>query len=148
MHTSPFGKMTIDALFGINDVKGVGIRSSIWQILEAFVSQNAACASRVSFGPSGALILTSIPGDPNSGAFYLYDSKTKWFFSVTFDGQENFSALLFDMVVCAYELDKFIGLPLAVEKKATQVSNHRRNHRGYHGNNRSNQVPVQNTVAA
>jgi hypothetical protein len=140
--------MSIEPIFGIDTIKGIGARSSIWQILEAFVTQTEGLASRVSFGPTGAIILTTIPGDPNSGAFYLYDGNTSTFFSLTFDNQESFNASWFDLVVCAYDLHMFVDIPVAVDEKPLLPHNRRRHHRGQHANNRPNEIHVQRTLAA
>jgi hypothetical protein len=146
-NSAPFGTMTTDPIHDISLLKGVGARSSMWLILEAFVRQNEAVASRVSFGRTGAIILTTIPGDPNSGAFYLYDSNTNWFYSFTFENQDSFNVAWFDMVVTAYDLQDLIDMNLGVEKKPVQQRSRRRR-RGHHGNNRHGYLPLQQPVAA
>jgi len=147
MHSSPFGNMSIEPMLGI-DIKGIGTRSSIWQILEAFVTQTEGLASRVSFGPSGAILMTTIPGDPNSGAFYLYDNKAQSFSSLAFDNQEYFNASWFDIVMCAYDLHMLIDIPLVIGKKPVAQHNQQRHHRGYSNSNRSNQTQTRSALTA
>ena len=53
---SIFGDMNISVRFGIDSLKGLGNSTSLWQVVEAFVRQSEGIASRVAFGPSGAII--------------------------------------------------------------------------------------------
>lgn len=129
---SPFGEMTVDPVFGLDQLKKVGHRSSMWQILEAFTRQTEGVASRVAFGAAGALILTTIPGDPNSGAFYLYNLEKKTFFSLNFERADNFNVSWFDMVVTAYDLQDLIYRQVETGKKPVQFHRRRRHHHRRH----------------
>lgn len=139
-----FGAMTIDPLFSVNKLNHIRHNASMWQILEAFVRQTEGTASRVAFGPTGAIVLTTVPGDPNSGAFYLYDTATRSFYSITFDGKDEFNALNFDMVMMAYDLHMLLD---TAEKQQEELRpSRRRNRRRRHGRRHNNQS--QNKSAA
>jgi hypothetical protein len=104
----PFGKMTIEPLFHQTELKSVGMHSSPWVVLESFVRQTEAVASRIAFGRNGAVILTTIPGDPNSGAFYLWDRSSKSFYTLEFENQDNFNPTWFDIVFTTYDLQELL----------------------------------------
>jgi hypothetical protein len=106
-----FGNMEINHLMSADELPSIGSRSSRWQIIEAFIRHSEGNADRVSFGPSGVLMLVGIPGRPNTGAFYLYEERTRAFYAITFDAQDSFNALNFDIVSTVYDLSRFVDLP-------------------------------------
>lgn len=130
-----FGNMQIAHLFGLEAIHNAGRNSGTWQIIEAFVRQNEAVASRVSFGTSGVILMTTIPGDPTSGAFYLYDARTKTFFMLDFEGQDNFTPSQFDVVVEAYGLNSLVSFPIA-EREQRVERNHRSDRSRHHHHGR------------
>jgi hypothetical protein len=129
LQSKPFGELSITAFATIDSYNGIGHRSSMWQILEAFTRETEGEASRVAFGTSGAIILTTIPGDPNSGAFYLYDKITKTFLALNFEKTDNFNVSWFDLVMTTYDLQELIYRKPEVEKKPVQSAGHGRRHR-------------------
>lgn len=131
-----FGAMSVDVLFSVDQLKHIRHNASLWQILEAFVRQTEGVASRVAFGPTGAILLTTVPGDPNSGAFYLYDQSTRSFYTITFEGKDEFNALNFDMVMMAYDLHMLLDTAEKhEERRANRSRNRRRRHHGRRRNN-------------
>ncbi len=132
----PFGTYDIAIVIGLDGLHGVDQRSSLWQIMEAFCRYNQRHPSRVAFGRSGAIVLTTIPGDVNSGQFYWYDSHTKRVYTFIFENQETFNAAFFDIVMTAYDLHMLIDITLQAEKKSVQhqgQSDNGRRHRRRHG---------------
>ena len=98
----------ISACFGISELNNAGNNPSTWRAVEAFVRKTQGVASRVAFGRTGALILTTIPEDPNSGAFYLYDQPTRTFYSITFQAQDLFNPLAFEWENTVADYDQFM----------------------------------------
>lgn len=106
-----FGNMEINYLMDAEKLPSIGICSTRWEIIEAFIRHSEGNGDRISFGPSGVLMLVGIPGRPNTGAFYLYDERTRAFYSITFEAQESFNSLNFDIVATVYDLGRFVDLP-------------------------------------
>jgi hypothetical protein len=153
--STPFGKLEIKALFGIDILQGVGTRSSVWLILEAFTRLVEGVASRLAFGPTGVILMITIPGQPNTGTFYFYDNNKKTFSELRFENHESgeFNPTLFDIAMTTYDLQMLIDRPPVVEKKPVQYhgENHnngrRRRHRG-RGQNHNQQVRIGDVAAA
>lgn len=151
LSSSHFGNIQIDQLFAIDALQGVGTRSSVWLIMEAFCRHTEGIASRLAFGPTGVLAMTTIPGDPNSGAFYFYDKEKMSFFSLTFERQESFNPADFDIVMTTYDLHLLIDRPAVVAKKTVQSHSENRNNgrrRRNRGRNRNNNQQVRIGTAA
>ena len=108
---TPFGTLSISALYAADELPNIGRRSSRWQVLDAFLRQNEAMAIRVTEGSSGLLIMSGIPGRHDTGAFYIYDEITRSFFSLYFDGKDTFNASEFDYTVAFYDLQRFVDVP-------------------------------------
>ncbi len=53
----PFGTYDIAIVIGLDGLHGVGQRSSLWQIMEAFCRYNERHPARVAFGRSGAIVV-------------------------------------------------------------------------------------------
>jgi hypothetical protein len=108
---TPFGLMSLYPICVADNLKGISRRSSRWQVLEAFLLNSEGRAERVYEGRSGFVILMAIPGQPGTGAFYIYDEIHRSFFMVNFADQDNFHASMFDYVVQFYDLGQYVELP-------------------------------------
>jgi hypothetical protein len=81
----PFRKFTtteqisVAPLFHASSLNGVGRRSTRWQILAAFIHQTEGQVTRLIEGNEGAIMLISVPGQPHSGAMYVYMAANKSF---------------------------------------------------------------------
>jgi hypothetical protein len=127
----PFGKLQMYRLFHQNELRHVGAKAKPWQVLAAFVQQTEAVASRVAFGRNGILLLTTVPGDPNSGAFYFWHRNSKFFYLLDFERQATFNVSWFDIVVTSYDLQDLLDAPAKPKRKATEAaSNFTRRSRG------------------
>jgi hypothetical protein len=130
--------MTIDLLFAAETLTNIGRRSNRWQVLEAFLRHSEGRAERICEGSSGLIIMVGIPGQPNSGAFYLYDEINRHFFTLTFEEKDTFHASVFDFVVTFYDLGQYIEVPRLrlVEKahSADKVNGSLTNHGKPHSN--------------
>jgi hypothetical protein len=151
-----FGAMSVDFLYTADSLQNIGRRSNRWQIIDAFLRASEGNADRIAAGASGMILLVGVPGRPNTGAFYLYEENTRSFFTITFDGQETFHALNFDIAMMAYDLHKFLDIPKAEAVASAQKvrpqqkqagsrgSWHRRRHHqhGHKGNSVRNNAHV------
>lgn len=108
---TPFGPMSLYPICLAESLDGIGRRSSRWQVLEAFLRNSEGRAERVYEGSSGLIILMAIPGQPGTGAFYLYDEIHRDFYMVNFAGQDNFHSSMFDYIVQFYDLGQYVELP-------------------------------------
>jgi hypothetical protein len=66
----------------------------------------------------------AIPGQPGTGAFYIYDEIRRAFSMVNFADQDTFHSSMFDYVVQFYDLGRFVELPMLtlVPKPALQTA--------------------------
>jgi hypothetical protein len=108
---TPFGPMSLYPICIAESLKAISRRSSRWQVLEAFLLSSEGRAERVFEGSSGLVILMAIPGQPGSGAFYIYDEIHRAFSMVNFADQDTFHSSMFDYVVQFYDLGRFVELP-------------------------------------
>jgi len=108
---TPFGPMSLYPICVAHSLNAISRRSSRWQVLEAFLLSSEGRAERVYEGGSGLLILMAIPGQPGTGAFYIYDEIRRAFSMVTFADQDTFHSSMFDYVVHSYDLGRFVELP-------------------------------------
>ena len=109
---TPFGPMSLYPICVADSLNAISRRSSRWQVLEAFLLSSEGRAERVYEGGSGLLILMAIPGQPGTGAFYIYDEIRRAFSMVTFADQDTFHSSMFDYVVQSYDLGRFVELPM------------------------------------
>src|ERR1035441_5444437 len=121
---TPFGSMSLYPICIAESLKAISRRSSRWQVLEAFLLSSEGRAERVYEGTSGLVILMAIPGQPGTGAFYIYDEIRRAFSMVNFADQDTFHSSMFDYVVQFYDLGRFVELPMLtlVPKPALQTA--------------------------
>ena len=86
---------------------------NIEQTVDAFLTAGEAVLSRLIQGPRGAMILSMVPGDAESGAIYVYDRHSGDMFMLCFDNayDDQFSAEAFDMTFKVYDLFRFVAQP-------------------------------------
>jgi hypothetical protein len=111
------GTMSVDRLFDWHEHAGKGIE----QVVAAFVEYSEAVASRWIQTANGVMLLQMVPGDPSSGAIYLYDRRQVCWYMLGFEGDDQFTAEKFDQVFSEYELFRLVeqpGLLLASQQMA------------------------------
>ena len=83
-----FGKMNavpiVDLAHAPEDVGG-SLEGSVAKLLD--VTEHPAIAKWVQF-PKALLLFLLVPGDPESGAFYVYDRRSRVWFWVDFDDEK------------------------------------------------------------
>src|ERR1700756_1292780 len=105
MQSSIRGKMSLRRLFGAKELGFGDTETNLDGLIRAFVSIGEAVAVRWIQMPRAVLVFQAIPGDPASGAIYVYERSTQTFYMLTFEGAEdNLSLSDFDEVLSEYEL--------------------------------------------
>ena len=76
------------------------------------LTENAQPVRWIEF-PASVLLFVSVQGDPESGAFYLFDRKTSTWFWIDFDDQQygGYSVSDFDLLVREYDFLSLVERP-------------------------------------
>jgi len=79
-----FGQMSVEPLIRLNDGGTVGpsLEDAVVKLLEA--TDHPKVVRWIQF-PSAVLVFLVVPGDPESGAFYVYDRRSGTWFWVDFE---------------------------------------------------------------
>ena len=72
--------------------------------------------------PAGALFFTLVPGDPQSGAVYVFDRKDGVFYYVDFNDQKwgGYSLAEFDALEWTYRLSSLAQRPWLLKRRCDQ----------------------------
>ena len=82
------------------------------RIIRKFLEIGEGVAARWIQMPQGILLLQMVPGQPDSGAIYLYDRQTQVFYLVGFDGPEdNLTVEEFNQLLSEYKLIQYAEQP-------------------------------------
>ena len=82
------------------------------RIIRKFLEIGEGVAARWIEMPQGILLLQMVPGQPDSGAIYLYDRQEQVFYMVGFDGTEdNLTVEEFNQLVSEYKLIRYAEQP-------------------------------------
>jgi len=84
-----FGKLIVQPLLGPRDFQGAmtpDLESAVCRLLE--LTEHPKVVRWMQF-PSAVLLFLEVPGDPESGAFYVYDRKRGTWFWIDFE-DDNF----------------------------------------------------------
>ena len=108
MH-GPLGTISTHHLFNWSQLTG----HNIDQTVDMFLTVSEAVLSRLIEGPHGAMILSMVPGDAESGAIYVYDRRQGDMYMLCFDNvlDDQFTAEAFDQTFTEYDLFRFVDDP-------------------------------------
>lgn len=82
------------------------------RIIRKFLEIGEGVAARWIEMPQGILLLQMVPGQPDSGAIYLYDRQMQVFYMVGFDGPEdNLTVEEFNQLLSEYKLIRYAEQP-------------------------------------
>ena len=82
------------------------------RIIRKFLEIGEGVAARWIEMPQGILLLQMAPGQPDSGAIYLYDRQAQVFYMVGFDGSEdNLTVEEFNQLLSEYKLIRYAEQP-------------------------------------
>jgi hypothetical protein len=76
--------MSIHHLFHAEEI-GVSKEANLDRLIKVFVQISEGTATRWIQMPKGLLVLLMVPGNPASGAIYIYDRVVQQFYLVSFD---------------------------------------------------------------
>ena len=127
--STPFGALKLDPLFLAKDLPGIGGRSNRWQIVSAFLKTSEGRAERLVENRKGILILVAVPDRPHSGAIYLYSNRTRSFYMLRFDREDDFTAPEFETIFQSYNLEQYISQDIPSERRASQRWRHTAHYR-------------------
>jgi hypothetical protein len=76
------------------------------------ITENAQPVRWIEF-PTSVLLFASVQGDPESGAFYVFDRRTSTWFWIDFDDQQygGYSVSDFDLLVHEYDILSLVERP-------------------------------------
>jgi len=76
------------------------------------ITENAQPVRWIEF-PASILLFVSVQGDPGSGAFYVFDRKTRTWFWIDFDDQQygGYSLSDFDLLIREYDILSLVERP-------------------------------------
>ena len=76
------------------------------------ITENAQPVRWIEF-PASILLFVSVQGDPESGAFYFFDRKTRTWFWIDFDDQQygGYSQSDFDLLIHEYDILSLVERP-------------------------------------
>jgi hypothetical protein len=102
-----FGQMRAQPILAIGTS---AIEAAITALLA--ITENAQPTRRIEF-PGSVLLFLSVQGDPESGAFYVFDRKTSTWFWIDFDDQQygGYTVSDFDLLVREYDLFSLVERP-------------------------------------
>lgn len=106
------GAVSFVPLFTTDDI-GLHKYASVEHVVKVFLAVGEAVATRWIEMPRGVLLLQTVPGQPASGAIYLYDRQRQIFFFAEFvDGRDDsLTAEEFDHLVTEYDLTSWTANP-------------------------------------
>jgi hypothetical protein len=97
--------MTPHRLFGIRELGVRNPESNLDDVIREFLSIGDAVAARWIQMPNAVLVFQVVPGNPWSGAIYVYDRNNENFYMLTFEGAEdNLTVSDFNEIVADYKL--------------------------------------------
>jgi hypothetical protein len=76
------------------------------------ITENAQPVRWIEF-PASVLLFASVQGDPESGAFYVFDRRTSTWFWIDFDDQQygGYGVCDFDLLVHEYDILSLVERP-------------------------------------
>ena len=90
------------------------------RIIRKFLEIGEGVAARWIEMPQGILLLQMVPGQPDSGAIYLYDRQAQVFYMVGFDGSEdNLTVEEFNQLLSEYKLIRYAEQPSLIHAPAS-----------------------------
>jgi len=111
------GAVSFEPLFTAEDI-GLRKEANVEHVIKVFVTLGEGRTSRWIEMPKGILLLQTVPGDPASGAIYLYDRELQIFYFVVFDlgRDDNLTAAEFDELVTEYNLVSCTAHPALLQR--------------------------------
>jgi hypothetical protein len=85
---------------------------SLQQTVDDFLALGEAIATRWIQTTKGLMLLQMAPGNPSSGAVYVFDRQREVWYMLSFeDCEDRFTSKRFDRVFCEYKLFNYVEQP-------------------------------------
>lgn len=102
------GKMSVYKMFDWRD----RACDSLQQTVDEFLALGEAIATRWIQTTKGLMLLQMAPGNPSSGAVYVFDRQREVWYMLSFEGcEDRFTSKRFDRVFCEYKLFNYVEQP-------------------------------------
>jgi hypothetical protein len=113
---SSLGTMSPHHLFNWREYIG----RSPQRTVDAFLTVSEAVVARWIQGPRGLMLLPMVPGNPASGAIYVFDRERGDWYMLCFDDglDDQFTPERFDETFAEYDLFRYIDQPGLLSEKA------------------------------
>jgi len=102
------GRMSVYKMFDWRD----RACDSLQQTVDEFLALGEAIATRWIQTTKGLMLLQMAPGNPSSGAVYIFDRQREVWYMLSFEGcEDRFTSKRFDRVFCEYKLFNYVDQP-------------------------------------
>src|ERR1700721_4480222 len=86
--------------------------NSIQQTVDEFLALGEAIATRWIQTTKGLMVLQMVPGNPSSGAVYIFDRQREDWYMLSFEGcEDQFTSEEFDRAFSEYDLFRLVEQP-------------------------------------
>jgi len=110
--TGTRGVMSVQAMFSADEMKISNPEPHVHLVIKEFLKIGEAVAGCWIQMPRGILLLQMVPGNPASGAIYMYDRAQKQFYRVHFEGpDDDLTPLEFEQLLEEYGLVRYLENP-------------------------------------
>ncbi len=110
--TGSRGTITACPMYSADDLKISNPEQCVHLVIKEFLKKGEGEARCCIQMPRGILLLQTVPGNPASGAIYMYDRINKSFYRVHFDGPDDDLTLLeFEQLMEEYQLLAYLENP-------------------------------------
>lgn len=114
------GNMSIHHLFHAEEI-GVSKEANLDRLVKVFMQISEGIAARWIEMPKGMLVLVMVPGNPASGAIYIYDRVGQQFLLVSFEGADDtLTVQEFDCLLGEYHLLDYAANPALLRPSIQQ----------------------------
>jgi hypothetical protein len=109
------GALYFHRLFSVKDLGFGNPEPFVGPLIREFLKIGGAVAGRWIEMPNAILLFQMVPGEPDSGAIYLYDRLQQFFYMLCFDGEDDHLTVEdFNRLLLEYNLLRYAEQPSLV----------------------------------
>ena len=121
--TGSRGTLSVCPMYSADDLKISNPDQHVHLVIKEFLKKGEGEARCCIQMPRGILLLQAVPGNPASGAIYVYDRIHKSFYRVHFDGSDDDLTLLeFEQLMEEYQLLAYLENPGLLQALASEAA--------------------------
>ena len=110
------GTITPHRLFSVRELGLGNPEPHVDRVIQAFLEIGEAVAARWIQMPQGILLMPVVPGNPASGAIYVYDRQSQEFYLLSFDGPDDcLTTQDFGQLLAEYNLLQYAEHPALLQ---------------------------------